>query len=66
VALIGGTTTVSTAAALSAANYHVQCHTLGTVATAGPYTIASIVNGVSFDITSAAPTETSTVDWIIF
>ncbi len=66
VALVGGTATVSNANATTGANYQLTCHALGTVATAGPYAVGTINSGVSFQIVSAAATETSTVDWVIF
>ena len=66
VALVGGSASVSNANATSGANYQLTCHALGTVSTAGPYAIDTINSGVSFKIVSAAPTETSTIDWVIF
>lgn len=66
--LVAGSVTVATAGAAATANFQLTCHTLagpGVIA-AGPYTIANIIDGVSFDIVSAQGVETSAIDWAIF
>ncbi len=65
-ALTLGTVTVNTASATSGANYQLSCHALGTVAVASTYSVGTIVGGVSFVINASAPTDTSTIDWVIF
>lgn len=63
--LVGGTVTVATAGALTASRIFVQQQALGTVTAAKALAVTARSNGVSFTITSADATDTSSVAWMI-
>lgn len=63
--LTAGTATVSNAAAHTASKYFLTARNLGTIIAPAALAIANIVDGVSFDILSADPTDTSVVSWMI-
>jgi hypothetical protein len=64
--LVGGTLTVSTAAARTNSRIVIQLETLGTVAAPKALGVTARVNGTSFTVTSADATDTSTFSWEIF
>ena len=66
VVLVAGTATVATTAITSSNNVVLSTQALGTVATAQPLAVTARTAGVSFTITSAGATDTSTVYWSIF
>lgn len=63
--LVAGTVTVSTTAVTTNSKIFVTVATLGTVAAPQAMYVDAIVNGTSFDITSADGTDTSFVNWWI-
>ena len=63
--LVAGTKTVSTNKVTTNSIIFVTVATLGTVTAPQAMLVSNIVNGVSFDITSADGTDTSTVNWLI-
>lgn len=63
--LVAGTVTVSTTAVTTNSKIFVTVGTLGTVAAPQAMYVDAIVNGTSFDITSADGTDTSFVNWFI-
>lgn len=65
-AMTSGAVTVTDTGATAASRYFFTTHTLGTVTAAQAYRASTITPGTSFVITSAAGTDTSTVDWHAF
>jgi hypothetical protein len=63
--LVAGTVSISTANVTGSSIILVTVQTLGTVTTPQAMYISSQVGSVSFDITSADATDTSTVAWLI-
>lgn len=63
--LVAGTVTVATTAVTTNSKIFVTVGTLGTVAAPQAMYVDAIVNGTSFDITSADGTDTSNVNWFI-
>lgn len=63
--LVAGTVTVSTTAVTTNSKIFVTVGTLGTVVAPQAMYVDAIVNGTSFDITSADGTDTSFVNWLI-
>lgn len=63
--LVAGTVTVATTAVTTNSKIFVTVGALGTVAAPQAMHVDAIVNGVSFDITSADVTDTSDVNWFI-
>ncbi len=65
-ALTGGAITVSTTAITANSLVFFTTNTLGTITAPGSYRVSARTPGVSFDIQSSSPADTSTVDyWII-
>jgi hypothetical protein len=65
VALVGGTATVNTSSVTANSMIFATVQDLGTVATAQAIAITAKVASTSFTITSADPTDTSTIAWFI-
>lgn len=63
-ALSSGTLVVADAGATANTRYIFTTHTLGTVTAPQAYYASARSAGVSFTITSANATDTSTVDWV--
>ncbi len=63
--LVGGTVTVNTTAVTASSRVFLTAQSLGTVAIPSGYGVSDRVASTSFTILASAPTDTSTVAWMI-